>query len=124
MDIEKLDVAGSLAANKASSPLLPTKSSAPLEALVAVDTKALPPVDHVSLEQAREAVITKAANTVANYFAVSDTRFTIFRDSAGQYITRFTNLKDGSVSYYPEPKLLKTYREITGEDLSLVSTRV
>jgi len=124
MDIGKLDVAGSLVASKASAPLLPVKTSASLEKPLTVEPQALPSIEPSHLDRAREAVITKAANTVANYFAVSDTRFTIFRDLAGQYITRFTNLKDGSVSYYPEPKLVKTYREITGEDLSLVSTRV
>jgi hypothetical protein len=40
-------------------------------------------------------------------FAVSDKTFTIFKDSSGQYITRFTSLVDGSVTYLPEPEILK-----------------
>jgi hypothetical protein len=40
-------------------------------------------------------------------FAVRDNSFTIFKDTSGQYITRFTSLRDGSVTYVPEPEILK-----------------
>jgi ABC-type Zn2+ transport system substrate-binding protein/surface adhesin len=43
---------------------------------------------------------------VSEFFPINDMRFTIFKDGSGQYITRFTNLKDGSVTFYPEPNLL------------------
>lgn len=43
-----------------------------------------------------------------SFFAVSDNRFTIFKDAkSGQYITRFTSLRDGAVTYVPEPQILK-----------------
>jgi hypothetical protein len=46
--------------------------------------------------------------TVAGSFLLSDSRFTIFKDSkAGQYITRFTNMVNGAVTYVPEPDILK-----------------
>lgn len=48
-----------------------------------------------------------AAQSMAASFVVSDHNFTIFKDSTGQYITRFTSLKDGSVTYIPEPNLLQ-----------------
>lgn len=44
----------------------------------------------------------------ANPYIVGDERFTIYRDinEAGVYVTRFTNLKDGSVRVVREPELL------------------
>lgn len=54
-------------------------------------------------ENKRFAVVQKAA--VAMTYAVSDLRFTIYREE-GQYITRFTSLRDGTVSIVPEPALL------------------
>jgi hypothetical protein len=56
-------------------------------------------------EQARLDTVIKAANTFKNVYAVSDTKFTIFKDSSGQFVTRFTSLKDGSVTYIPEPDI-------------------
>lgn len=48
-------------------------------------------------------------------FVVSDTKFTIFKDTSGQYVTRFTNLRDGSVTYIPEPEILR-YMETHGRE--------
>ncbi len=76
-----------------------------------------------NLEQVRFEAVQKAASTVANYYPVSDSTFTIFKDGSGQYITRFTNLKDGSVSYFPEPQLLKKYQSLTGSNISILSTK-
>lgn len=64
-------------------------------------------IDAKSVENARLETIRAAAAVVAkDVFVVSDVRFTIFKDVAGQYITRFTSLRDGSVKYYPEVDLL------------------
>lgn len=56
----------------------------------------------------------------ANAYVNGDRRFIIFKDSkSGQYITRFTSLRDGAVTYVPEPQILKlsgeseTYFETT-----------
>ncbi len=38
-------------------------------------------------------------------YPLGDKKFTIYKDK-GQYVTRFTSLVDGSVSYFPEPELL------------------
>jgi hypothetical protein len=40
-------------------------------------------------------------------FVVGDSRFTIFKDVSGQFITRFTSLRDGTVTYVPEPDILR-----------------
>mgnify|MGYP001077611666 CR=1 FL=1 len=56
-------------------------------------------------EKERLDTVVNAANNYANNFAVSDTKFTIFKDSSGQFVTRFTSLKDGSVTYIPEPDI-------------------
>lgn len=44
-------------------------------------------------------------NQAANSFALGDQRFTIYKDTTGQFITRFTSLRDGKVTYLPEPTL-------------------
>lgn len=63
--------------------------------------------DAEAAERQRLAVIQHAAQEIANVYVVSDTKFTIFKDSTGQYITRFTSLRDGKVTYIPEPSLFK-----------------
>lgn len=50
----------------------------------------------------REQAIRQAANT----FVLSDQRFTIYKDLSGQFVTRFTSLRDGRVTYIPEPDVL------------------
>ncbi len=59
-----------------------------------------------SVEQQRFKVV----SDIANIYILGDRRFTIFKDVTGQYITRFTSLKDGKVTYVPEPELLKRSR--------------
>ena len=58
-------------------------------------------------DQQRLQAVQRAAQNIANVFVVSDKIFTIFKDSTGQYITRFTSLRDGRVTYVPEPELFK-----------------
>lgn len=65
-------------------------------------------VDLQTAEQRRLEAIERGARELANTYAVSDKTFTIFKDSTGQYITRFTSLRDGRVTYIPEPALLKS----------------
>jgi len=68
------------------------------------DTKAAEIATEVQrLERLQQA----AENVFKDVYAVSDTKFSIFKDLTGQYITRFTNLRDGKVTYIPEPQLLK-----------------
>lgn len=58
-------------------------------------------------EESRYEDVRNAAQAITDHFVVSDTKFTIFKDVTGQYITRFTNLRDGTVTYMPEPELVQ-----------------
>lgn len=69
-------------------------------------------------DQQREANVRRAAER-ANLYAVSDRRFTIFKDSTGQYITRFTSLRDGKVTYIPEPELMMYSSSLPGAAIRL-----
>jgi hypothetical protein len=57
---------------------------------------------------------------IANLYAVSDTRFTIYK-SGGEYYTRITNLRDGSVSVIPEAQFLASAGTSSG---ALIETSV
>ena len=61
-------------------------------------------------EQIRFEHVAAAAQHVAgDPYPISDKSFTIFKDATGQYITRYTSLRDGRVTYVPEPKLLQQF---------------
>ena len=67
-------------------------------------------------EQRRYEAVEQGAQAIAaQAFAVSDTRFTIYKDATGQFITRFTSLSDGSVTYYPEPEVAAFMAERSAE---------
>lgn len=61
---------------------------------------------NVAEQRRAEAVQRAAQSFFSDFFAVSDTTFSIYKDTSGQYITRFTSLRDGRVTYIPEPDLL------------------
>ncbi len=63
--------------------------------------------DVQNVEKQRLDTVVKAASSFKNVYAVSDTTFTIFKDSTGQFVTRFTSLKDGAVTYVPEPDIAR-----------------
>ena len=75
-------------------------------------------VDDIRYQQVKAA----AESYFKDVYAVSDMRFTIYKDSSGQYITRYTSLRDGKVTYIPEPALLQSQRA-RGQD-ALISLRV
>ncbi len=77
----------------------------------AADTEAYDPQ---VAEQQRFQAIQRVAQEVSDIFVVSDRTFTIFKDVSGQYITRFTSLRDGKVTYIPEPNLFKLGGENEG----------
>ena len=59
------------------------------------------------MEERRFAKVTEAAKQIiTDFYPISDTRFTIFKDGSGQYITRVTNMRDGTMTLYPEATLL------------------
>ena len=81
--------------------------------------------DAGGVEDKRVAQLTRAAaNFFKDVYAVSDTTFTIFKDSTGQYVTRFYNLRDGKVTYIPEPKMMQYMESRQAARESLVELRV
>jgi len=60
---------------------------------------------------------------IANPYVVGDQAFTIFKDSTGQYITRYTSLRDGKVTYIPEPTLFKMHSDSGGESPPLLNIK-
>lgn len=77
---------------------------------------ALPPVgspnagDADAGEAKRYEQVAQASQELArDFYPVSDKRFTIFKDTSGQYITRYTSLRDGTVTYVPEQRLLQKF---------------
>lgn len=99
---------------KASVPSVPIKADVPLPSLqrpraAEVSVAIEPPKDSTfDNEEQRYVEVKVAAQTVAsNPYPISDKRFTIFKDIAGDYVTRFTSLVDGSVQYFPEKTLFE-----------------
>lgn len=87
---------------KAYAPLKRASSDAqpipkPKSAEGQIDQK-LAQADAKRLERLRQA---------ANTFVLSDQSFTMYKDATtGQFITRFTSLRDGKVTYIPEPDMV------------------
>lgn len=76
---------------------------------------------NVSSDEGRRAKVEMAARDfIANAYVVSDHSVTIFKDSTGQFITRLRNLKDGRVSYYPEPDMLRMSVPSYGGDVKML----
>lgn len=77
------------------------------------------------VEQKRYEQVKQAAESYfKDVYAVSDQRFTIYKDSTGQYITRYTSLRDGKVTYIPEPSLLQYQRARSRAAESLIALDV
>jgi hypothetical protein len=61
-----------------------------------------------AIEAQRLANVQAAAESMfKDIYVVSDARFTIYKDGSGQYITRYTSLRDGKITYIPEPNMLQ-----------------
>ena len=72
-------------------------------------------------EQQRLETVTRAATSFANTYAVSASRFTIFKDGSGQFVTRFTDLRDGKVTYIPEPDIARFIENNQARTESVIS---
>lgn len=75
--------------------------------------------DSESAEVRRFEQVRRAAESFfEDVYAVNDYTFSIYKDASGQYITRFTSLRDGRVTYIPEPQILQQQsRRGSGESL-------
>ena len=75
----------------------------------------LPPQDYQTAIERAEAQrfdgVYKASAAAKDLYPLGDKSFTIYKDSSGQYITRYVSLRDGAVSYYPEPQLVQQTRQ-------------
>lgn len=61
----------------------------------------------VDAEAVRVQEITRAASQYqADPYVVSDRTFTIYKDATGQYVVRYRSLRDGTITYVPEPAIL------------------
>jgi hypothetical protein len=101
-----------------SSVSVPVKTPEPVQ----VNQSAVAEVTPEVIDKQRADAVAQAATVVRDYFAVSDTRFTIFKNGSGEFITKFTSLRDGSITYFPEPELFKLYGKISGGSSSLFKT--
>ncbi len=91
-----------------------TTSDSPAVAPVSAATQTPAPITAASsgngsatTDSQREAAVRQAALSFKNFYAVSDQEFSIFKDVTGKYITRYVSLRDGSITYLPEPTLVK-----------------
>jgi len=76
----------------------------------------------ISPEERRYAQVAQAAQRLAgDPYPVSDRSFTIYKDTSGQYITRYTSLRDGRVTYIPEQRLLQAFERSQSSLKSLVA---
>lgn len=82
----------------------------------AVDSVDIPKAEQRRFERVKQA----SQSFFKDVYAVNDHTFTIFKDSTGQYITRFTSLRDGKVTYIPEPQLLQQMQSQRGVAEALI----
>jgi len=68
-----------------------------------------PDAGAVAEQRRYEQVATASKSLARDFYPVSDKTFTIFKDASGVYITRYMSLRDGRVTYVPEPKLLQMF---------------
>lgn len=101
--IGQFSLSGSSAPRVSAADVLPKADS---NSQVVIPQDAPDQLDLQQAQQRRFEAVRQAAQQVANPYVVSDRKFTIFKDATGQYITRFTSLKDGRVTYIPEPNLV------------------
>lgn len=81
-----------------------SQSEVPFVSIGADDNGAF---DEQLAQAQRLQAVQNVSQQIADTFVVSDRTFTIFKDATGQYITRFTSLRDGKVTYIPEPNLFR-----------------
>lgn len=97
--------------NTGSLPLPGQGALIPSQVQTGANVKVTPPKETLGnniSQQNQERDRLEAVKLAAQSFnyPLGDKKFTIYKDKQGQYITRFTSLVDGSVTYFPEPELL------------------
>lgn len=106
MDIPSVNIGGVFQGANSGQVVQKTKASAEVP-VIKQEVKAPVPEAIKTPKVSRYEAVKLAAEALKNTYAVSDVRFTIFKDVAGDYVTRFTSLRDGSVKYYPQKSLFE-----------------
>lgn len=75
--------------------------------------------DLSQVEKQRLDTVVQGAHAFKNTLGASGMTFSIFKDSSGQFITRFTNKDTGAVTYIPEPNILKFSENTTSSLLAV-----
>ena len=98
---------------------VPARQAAPLPSLAkapAVTSFDVPVEAPATETKVTFAEVQQASQIVAsNPYPISDQRFAIFKDIAGDYVTRFTSLVDGSVEYFPQKSLFELVQVLKGK---------
>jgi hypothetical protein len=81
----------------------PAPAPAPIPAPQAAAPVVLPQPAQPEVDASYDAAMKKAAVSFESTYAVSDTKFALYKDASGQLITRYVSLRDGSVTYLPAP---------------------
>ncbi|MFN7612434.1 MAG: hypothetical protein ACK5VT_07920 [Alphaproteobacteria bacterium] len=77
-----------------------------------------------NVEAVRVKELARAASQYqADPYVVSDRTFTIFKDASGQYIVRYRSLRDGKITYVPEPAIMPYQIQNAGRG-SLIEIKV
>jgi hypothetical protein len=85
------------------------------ESIDKTNDKSTYPTSFDKPDDSYEQVIQKASDQ----YAISDQTFTIFKDSDGKYITRYTSLRDGTVTYVPEATIVKNLPSSEKQKISI-----
>jgi ABC-type Zn2+ transport system substrate-binding protein/surface adhesin len=90
----------------------PTLPASPAPASASVITQAVTSAQKTSNTEtvnSSVAALQQITQSLQDTYAVSDKKFTIFKDANGQYITRYISLRDGSVTYVPtDPAVVRS----------------
>lgn len=62
-----------------------------------------------SEEQRYEQVVLASKHMFKDVYPLGDKTLTFYKDANGQYVTRYTSLRDGRVTYVPELRLLQAF---------------
>ncbi len=120
MEVPSVSMAGVL--QGANSGQVVAKNNASVE--VPVEKPTLEVQASKMREDAGYEAVKQAAEALKSTFVVSDVRFTIFKDIAGDYVTRFTSLRDGSVKYYPQKSLFETVKIRNAQMDTIIDAKV
>ena len=105
--MDAIGITQSLVVAPQAAPAIPVQQNNDTATVPAPKESVPASYDAAAAEQARAATVQRLAQQIANVFVLGDSHFSLFKDSTGQYITRFTSLRDGKVTYIPEPTLFK-----------------